>query len=169
MNKYLELMHNNKIPINVITLCIGFDLENIPFQSFNNYELLKYLSDNETQKIIKLSLCEPRDHIDLKNKIIKVLSCVEEEEFILEKEKWLYAKLTLLRAEEKNIEKLLYRIAEIYADFEYPESMRHCIHYISSGVDLTGYTIQQAQNRLVNLCDNFLNELKNKLQNVSEF
>ncbi len=166
MNKYLELLHKKGIPINVRTLCIGFSLGDISFQSFKNYELLKYLYENETQKIIKLNLCEARDDIDLKNTILMTLSNVNEQELIPEKEKWLFAKLSLLRTRENNTERLLYKIAKIYADFEYPESMKNFIHYMPSETDLPVITIQQAQNRLVDLCDVFLEKLQKKLESL---
>lgn len=67
-----------------------------------------------------------------------------------------------------NKRELLEKIAEIYADFNYPEDMEEFIYYMpAKNYDPSEYSLQENENRLINLFYNFLEEEKIKLQNLN--
>ena len=165
MNTKLEMMQEVSIAINVLTLCQGFKFHALSYEDFKNYRLLKYLSESEALKAVDLGLFDARDKIDLEEKIAALLSGADKDVLLKEMEKWLYIRLKELRGCSIDDVEILNKIAEIYADFDYPPFMQHFVNYMPSDVDLSGYTVEQAQVRLINLCDTFVNDLESKLRN----
>ena len=73
-------------------------------------------------------------------------------------------KKTFIKKYKNN--ELLYKIEEIYADFSYPEDMRHLIYYIPSGnFDTSKHTKEECQQRLINLFYAFLQKEQSELSN----
>ena len=163
MYKYLTIIHNKSVPINIVTICLGFKYKYLKYADFKGYALLNFLSDDESLDAVNQGLLDARDEIELNEKVSKILAAKNENILHRESEKWLYAQLVELRLNELDDETLLNKIAEIYADFDYPSSMEHFINYMPSKIDLSGYTVEQAQKRLIGLCDIFINELEKKL------
>lgn len=72
----------------------------------------------------------------------------------------------LKKKHQKDFEELLNQIAEVYADFNYPEDMDSFINYLPSKDNLQSkYSKEENITRLINLFNEFLNKEHKYLQN----
>lgn len=156
-------MQTNLIPINVLTLCMGTKYNVLSYKGFKEYTLLRCLSESETMRAIDSGLFDTTDIIEFEEKISILLHDIDEMLLQKESEKWLYVALKQLKNDRLSKENLLNKIADIYATFDYPLSMQHAVNYMPADIDLSNYTIEQAQNRLIALYDTFLHDLEKKL------
>lgn len=73
-----------------------------------------------------------------------------------------------LKQQIPNKRQLLEKIAEIYADFNYPEDMEEFIYYMpAKNYNPSQHSFQENEDRLVNLFYNFLEKEKCELRNNS--
>ncbi|AWG44361.1 hypothetical protein BEH_26250 (plasmid) [Priestia filamentosa] len=89
-----------------------------------------------------------------------------------EKRKWRFGILACLKIKHQDdFEKLLNRIAGVYADFNYPEDMDSFINYLPPKVDfdLSKYSKEENVLRLINLFNDFLNKEHQYLQSDINF
>lgn len=166
MNTLLEIMQKNNIQINLYTLCMGFKLHYIDYESFKSYELIKVLSDEEINQTLTeiLSLFEVRDQYELLHLCNQLLVNLCETKEEREKHKWLFACLTYARDTISNDEELLVKVSVICADFDYPVSMKGLIYYFpSDDNDRQKCTVEEARQKLIRLLDTYLFNLRGLL------
>ncbi len=89
-----------------------------------------------------------------------------------EKRKWRFGKLAYLKMKHQDdYEGLLNKVAEVYADFNYPEDMDSFINYLEpkDGFNPSQYSKEENVVRLINLFNDFLNKEHQYLQNDNTF
>ncbi|WP_163583478.1 DUF2247 family protein [Gracilibacillus saliphilus] len=176
MNINLETFKQHNINYDWKTIYVGFKLKLIKSREITNYavEFLTKHPETNNQNIIELAWGE--DGIDHEYLLLNLMSDLGIDESLtrtdvwdLEKRKWRFNALVNLKMSyiDKH-EELLNKIAEVYADFQYPEDMDNFIHYLppKEGVNPTNYSQQENEIRLINLFINFLDTEHQYLQNV---
>lgn len=129
--EYLTILKEHKININIETIIIGFNQGILSEQDIENIAT-KYLEENlksPVNEIIELAWGNLE-----KYKIIILLEEIKKRTEIsfdknLEMKKWRFSKLIKINEMYKG-EELLEKIAELYAEFNYPEDMENLIYYM---------------------------------------
>ncbi|KXZ19962.1 hypothetical protein AXI57_00870 [Bacillus atrophaeus] len=86
----------------------------------------------------------------------------------VEKRKWRFGVLVhFKKMYQEDFEELLNQIAEVYADFNYPEDMDSFINYLppKDNFNQSKYSKEENVARLINLFNEFLNKEHKYLQN----
>ena len=168
----LNFLEQNKIDHSFTTLLVGINhgiINNTDIANYTTQYLLKH--PNETDPTItELSCINPATE-NSEDMLIQALKKTahlikpDTNEWIQEERKLRFCLLLKLRQEIKNKRELLEKVAEIYADFNYPEDMEEFIYYMpAKNYDPSQYSFQENEDRLINLFYDFLDKEKIELQ-----
>ncbi|MCQ5209259.1 DUF2247 family protein [Megasphaera massiliensis] len=133
MEKFLSIFRENNINISWVSIFVGYILKII-----NKDDVVlfaeRYLSEHKYCNYLISELILNKDDCDeiLKKIVEKSFNRIpneNEEVWNFEKQKWRFGLLVKLSSENLKIGDLLYRIADIYAQFGYPSDMKNIIYY----------------------------------------
>ncbi|MBU2659470.1 DUF2247 family protein [Bacillus cabrialesii] len=108
------------------------------------------------------------DKDDIEETILNIIRVEENSFYAIEKRKWRYVILLEVKSKyNDHATELLGKLAEVYADMNYPEDMEGFIHYQPShnGCNPHLYSYEKNINRLCNLFQAFLVKEKQNIQN----
>src|SRR5579871_4862333 len=155
----LEILERNNINYSFGTLLVGMQYGVISDVDVANYAV-EYLAmhPNETNPLImELACISPMDQ-NIQIVLIEVLklkSCVivpGTEDWFFEERKVRFCLLFELKQNIINKHELLEKIAEVYADFNYPFDMEDFIYYMpAKDYDPAQHTFEENQDRLLDL------------------
>ncbi|MFJ7637793.1 DUF2247 family protein [Peribacillus sp. NPDC097224] len=175
MNFSVDIFKQNKINYDWRTLYIGLKLDVIKYSDITDYavEYLTNYPDTSNQNIIQLAWGgDELDYESLLETILKESDIsdldLDSRRSHLEKRKWRFGILDSLKMRyQDDFEELLNKVAEVYADFDYPKDMESFIHYLApkDGFNPSQYSKEENEVRLINLFTVFLNQEKQYLQN----
>lgn len=162
MKKILRIFRENNINISWISIFVGYILKIINKDDVSLFAEI-YLSEHENCDYLISELILNNDECnEILKKIIKKsfnrIPNENEEIWNFEKQKWRFGLLVKLRSENLNIVDLLYRIADIYVQFGYPNDMENIIYYLppTDGYDPIKHTKNENYERLIRLFNDFL-------------
>ena len=162
MKQFLSIFRENNINISWISIFVGYILKIINKDDVSLFAEI-YLSEHEKCDYLISELILNKDECDeILKKIIKKsvnrLPNENEEVWNFEKQKWRFGLLVKLKSENLKIVDLLYRIADIYAQFGYPNDMENIIYYLppTDGYDPIKHTQNENYERLIRLFNDFL-------------
>ncbi|MFS0574795.1 DUF2247 family protein [Sporosarcina sp. 179-K 3D1 HS] len=173
----LDIFKQNQISCCWKTVYAGLKTDLLKPSEVASYavEYLTNHPETNDQNIIQLAWGE--EDTDFENLLAHILEKLDVEDLDLdadiwhiEKRKWRFALLASLKARYQNdLEELLDKVAEVYADFDYPEDMESFINYLAppEGFDPSQYTKEENVNRLITLFDEFLNMERQYLQQAA--
>ncbi|PAE08368.1 hypothetical protein CHI12_06635 [Terribacillus saccharophilus] len=175
-----------KIPVNFFkennirydwrTIFTGFKMHILKSEDITNYavEYLTIHPETENENIIQLAW--GGHQLDSDSLLSNILQDyynsdlnIENDEWHIEKRKWRFCILTLLKIKyQDNSEELLNIITEVYADFNYPEDMDSFINYLTpkDGYDPSKYSKEENVSRLISLFNEFLDKERHYLQGI---
>lgn len=177
MKVSLDTFKENGMKYDWKTLYAGLKLDLIKRSDIVNYavEFLTKHPDANNQNVVQLAWGD--DDLDYENLLENILKesysqdlNFDTEAWQLEKRKWRFAVLTNLKIKyQNNFEELLNKIAEVYADFNYPDSMDSFIYYLkpTDGFDPLQYSKAENIVRLINLFYDFMCKEYQYLQDKS--
>lgn len=179
MDICVDTFKQNKIKYDWRTLYMGLELDLIKYSDITNYAV-EFLTDRpETENQYVIQLAWGGDDVDYKSLLVNILKELHINDLNLdangwqfEKRKWRFGILACLKIKyQDDFEKLLNRIAGVYADFNYPEDMDSFINYLPPKVDfdLSKYSKEENVLRLINLFNDFLNKEHQYLQSDINF
>ncbi|WP_081412736.1 DUF2247 family protein [Fictibacillus gelatini] len=163
----IDIFKQNKINYDWKTIYVGLKLDLIKYGDITNYavEFLSSHPEANNQNIIQLAW--GGDDFDYESLLVNILKESNIDDLNLDADvwqfeirKWRFALLTYLKMiHHDDFEKLLDKVAEVYADFNYPEDMDSFINYLAPNDDFNPSQYSQEKNviRLVNLFNDFLN------------
>ncbi|QRZ94963.1 DUF2247 family protein [Bacillus subtilis] len=108
------------------------------------------------------------DKDDIEETILNIIRVEENSFYAIEKRKWRYVILLEVKSKyNDHATELLGKLAEVYADMNYPEDMEGFIHYQPShnGCNPHLYSYEKNINRLCNLFQAFLVKEKQNIHN----
>ncbi|MEC1581626.1 DUF2247 family protein [Bacillus subtilis] len=108
------------------------------------------------------------DKDDIEEAILNILRVEENSFYAIEKRKWRYVILLEVKSNySDHAMELLSKLAEVYADMNYPEDMAGFIHYhpFNNGCNSHLHSYEKNINRLCNLFQDFLVRKKQNIQN----
>ncbi|WP_339191771.1 DUF2247 family protein [Bacillus sp. FSL K6-1003] len=174
MSVYVDVLKQYKIKYDWKTLYVGLKLDLINYGDVTNYavDFLTRHPETNDQNIIQLAWGDQDfDYESLLLSILKESNIdglnLDADALQVEKRKWRFGMLVFLKKKhQKDSEELLNQIAEVYADFNYPEDMDSFINYLPSKDNLQSkYSKEENIARLINLFNEFLNKEHKYLQN----
>lgn len=179
MDISVDIFKHNKINYDWGTLYVGLKMDVIKINDITNYavEFLANHQEINNPSIIQLAWGgEDIDYVCLLENIlndsnIKELN-LDSDVWEIEKRKWRFGILTYLNIKHQDdYEELLNKIAEVYADFNYPEDMDSFINYLTpqDNTNPSLYSKEENITRLINLFYDFLNKEHRCLQNDNIF
>lgn len=166
MDISLDIFKKEKIKYDWKTMYVGLKLNLINYNDITNYAV-EYLSmhpETSNQEIIQLawgsidSECESILEKILKESHINDLN-LDTESWQFEVRKWRFVILTYLKIKHQDdFERLLNKIAEVYANFNYPKDMDSFINYLPPKEDFNPSQYSKEENivRLINFFNDFL-------------
>lgn len=175
LNVYVDILKKSKINYDWKTLYAGYTLDLITYSDITNYavEFLTSYPKTNNQNIIQLAW--GGNDFDCESLLVNILKDSNSDDLNLdadvwqfEKRKWRFGILTYLeKIHQDDFEELLNKVAEVYADFNYPEDMDSFINYLAPKDCFNPVQYSQEENvvRLINLFNDFLNKEKQYLQN----
>src|SRR5699024_9980365 len=134
-------------------------------------DFLKKHPHTDNQNIIHLAWCEAdMDYESLLEDVLKDFHTtnLNAEVWQCEKRKWRFGTLVYLKMKyQDDLEELLNQVAEVYADFNYPEDMDSFINYLepNDGFNTSKYSKEENLMRLINLFNKFIYKERHDLQN----
>ncbi|WNN74777.1 DUF2247 family protein [Lysinibacillus capsici] len=179
MDISIDNFKQNKIRYDWRTLYLGLKLDIIKYSDIVNYavEFLTKHPDISNQNIVQLAW--GGDEIDYESLLVNILKeshinnlNLDADVWQFEKRKWRFVILAYLKMKHQNdFEGLLNKVAEVYADFNYPEDMDSFINYLESkdGFNPSQYSKEENVTRLINLFNDFMNKEHHYLQNGNTF
>lgn len=179
MNFSVDVFKENKINYDWRTLYEGLKLDVIKYSDITDYavEFLANHPDISTHNIIQLAW--GGDELDYESLLVNILKesdisdlSLDSQRFQLEKRKWRFGILDSLKMRhQEDVEELLNKVAEVYADFNYPKDMESFINYLAPKhrFNPSQYSKEENEIRLINLFNVFLNQEKQYLQNDIAF
>ncbi|MCY9402612.1 DUF2247 family protein [Bacillus spizizenii] len=108
------------------------------------------------------------DKDEIEEAILNIIRVEENSFYAIEKRKWRYVILLEVKSKySDHATELLDKLAEVYADMNYPEDMEGFIYYQPSnnGCNPLLYSYEKNINRLCNLFQDFLVKEKQNIQN----
>lgn len=171
----VDILKQNKIKYDWLTLYVGLELGQIKYTDITNYavEFLTNHPDTSSQNVIQLAWGE--GDFDYKSLLVNILNESNFNDLYLgadiwqfEKRKWRFGILAYLKMKHlDDFEELLNKVTEVYADFNYPEDMDSFINYLppKDGFNPSQYSKDENLVRLINLFNDFLNKERQYLQN----
>lgn len=179
MDISVDIFKQNKIKYDWRTLYVGLELNLIEYSDIVNYavEFLVNHPEISNQNIIQLAWgVDDLDYEDLLVDILKESHIndlnLDADVWQFEKRKWRFGILAYLKMKHQDdYEGLLNKVAEVYADFNYPEDMDSFINYLEpkDGFNPSQYSKEENVVRLINLFNDFLNKEHQYLQNDNTF
>lgn len=170
----LNLLEQNNIKYSFATLLVAMNygiINNADVANYTTQYLLKH--PHETDPIITELVCINSTAQNVENMLIEALKKTAHiiepntNEWIQEERKLRFCLLLELKQTITNKRELLEKIAEIYADFNYFSDMENFIYYMpAKNYDPTQHSLQENENRLINLFDKFLRQEKIELQHT---
>lgn len=170
MSFSVEILKDGNISYDWKTLYVGFKLNFISKDDIAK-SAIEYLVNNpqsHNENVIQLASGE--NNVDYEELLINVLHGLKIDDLSpgsnvweLEKRKWRYCILIFIKDKYQNdLEELLVKVAEAYADMGYPEDMEIFIYYQPSkdGYNSSLYSHEENVNRLVDLFNDFLKKEK---------
>ncbi|USK65560.1 DUF2247 family protein [Peribacillus frigoritolerans] len=179
MDISIDIFKQNKIKYDWRTLYAGLELNLIEYSDIVNYavEFLANHPEISNQNIIQLAWGV--DDFDYENLLVDILKeshindlNLDADVWQFEKRKWRIGILAYLKMKHQDdYEGLLKKVAEVYADFNYPEDMDSFINYLEpkDGFNPSQYSKEENVVRLINLFNDFLNKEHQYLQNDNTF
>ena len=179
MDISIDISKKNKIKYDWRTLYVGLELGLIKYSDIVNYAVVFLIEhpDISNQNIVQLTW--GGDDIDYESLLVDILKeshindlNLEADFRQLEKRKWRFGILAYLKRKHQNdFEELLYKVAEVYADFNYPEDMDSFINYLEpkDGFNPSQYSKEENVIRLINLFNDFMKKEHQYLQNDNIF
>lgn len=177
MKVSLDTFKENGVKYDWKTLYAGLKLDLIKRSDIVNFavEFLTKHPGANNQNVVQLAWGD--DDLDYENLLENILKesfsqdlNFDTEAWQLEKRKWRFAVLTNLKIKyQNNFEELLNKIAEVYADFNYPDDMDSFIYYLkpTDGFDPLQYSKIENIIRLINLFHDFMCKEYQYLQDKS--
>ncbi|MBF8419108.1 DUF2247 family protein [Heyndrickxia coagulans] len=177
MKVSLDTFKENGVKYDWKTLYAGLKLDLIKRSDIVNFavEFLTKHPGANNQNVVQLAWGD--DDLDYENLLENILKesfsqdlNFDTEAWQLEKRKWRFAVLTNLKIKyQNNFEELLNKIAEVYADFNYPDDMDSFIYYLkpTDGFDPLQYSKTENIIRLINLFHDFMCKEYQYLQDKS--
>ncbi|MFJ7914729.1 MULTISPECIES: DUF2247 family protein [unclassified Lysinibacillus] len=171
----VDILKQNKIKYDWLTLYVGLELGQIKYTDITNYavEFLTNHPETSNQDVIQLAWGE--GDFDYKSLLVNILNESNFNDLNLgadvwqfEKRKWRFGILAYLKMNHlDDFEELLNKVTEVYADFNYPEDMDSFINYLppKDGYNPSQYSKDENLVRLKNLFNDFLNKERQYLQN----
>lgn len=167
----IDSFKKNNIECNWRTLYVGLELHLITNIDITNYaiEFLANHPEINNQDIIQLAW--GGDEYDPKDLLENILKDLEDTSSYInfEKRKWRFCILESLKKEyENDIQELLDKVAEVYADFNYPEDMENFVNYLSpkDGYIPSQHTKEENVARLIKFLNDFLKKEHNYLLTI---
>ncbi|MCI1696916.1 DUF2247 family protein [Aneurinibacillus aneurinilyticus] len=170
MSVSTDIFEQSKIHYDWKTLYVGLKLGLINFTDITKYaiDFLASHPDSDNQNIIQLAWGE--NDFDYEQLLMNLLKESNVDDLFpdsyvweYEKRKWRFGILSYLKnAHQDDFEELLNKIAEVYADMDYPEDMEDFINYLTpkDGYNPSLYSHEENVARLVNLFNYFLDKEK---------
>ena len=173
MNISVNTLKQNNIKYDWITLYVGLKLDIIIHSDITQYaiDFLKKHPHTDNQNIIHLAWGEAdMDYESLLEDVLKDFHTtnLNAEVRQFEKRKWRFGTLVYLKMKyQDDLEELLNKVAEVYADFNYPEDMDSFINYLepNDGFNPSKYSKEENLMRLINLFNKFIYKERHDLQN----
>jgi len=172
---FVDIFKQNKIKHDWTTLYVGLELNLIKYSDIMRYAVGFLTNHPETSNQNIILLAWGGDDIDYKSLLKNILKeshindfKVASDVWEFEKRKWRFGMLAYIKMKHlDNDEKLLNKVVEVYADFNYPEDMESFINYLppKDGHDSLQYSKDENVARLINLFNDFLNKEHQYLQN----
>jgi hypothetical protein len=174
-----NIFKKSKLNYDWKTLYVGLKLGLIEYSDITNFavEFLASHPDSNNQNIIQLAWGgNDIDYERLLENILKESNVddlfPDSDVWQFEKRKWRFGILIYLkRIHQDDFEELLNKVAEVYADMDYPEDMDSFINYLTpkDGYNPSLHSPEENVARLINLFNNFLNQEQQFLQNDITF
>ncbi|MDN4523975.1 DUF2247 family protein [Fictibacillus fluitans] len=162
----IDILKENKMNYDWKTLYVGVKLGLIGNSEITKYALEFLSTHEEGSHPLPIDLAwGENDEDDYLSKLQMIVEEYQENlkenpvEWNIEKRKWRYSILNHLNAKYKDTPKeLLDKIAEVYADFDYPEDMETFITYMppKDGCNSLSSLEKEKINRLISLFYEFL-------------
>ncbi|MBP3041819.1 DUF2247 family protein [Bacillaceae bacterium Marseille-Q3522] len=176
MNCSIDICRHSKINFDWKTLYVGLKLGLISYSDISKFaiEYLESHTDSNNQYIIHLAWDNNDSDCDeilmnvLKESKVNHLF-PDSDVWQLEKRKWRFYILSYLKnMYQSDFDELLNKIAEVYADMDYPEDMDNFINYLTpkDGYNPSQYSHEENVARLIKFFNNFLNKEQSYLENV---
>lgn len=179
MDISVDIFKQNKIKYDWKTLYVGLKLDLIKYNDIVTYsvEFLTKHPDISNQNIIQLAW--GGDDFDYESLLVDILKeshiddlNLDADVWQFEKRKWRFCVLSYLKMKHQDdFEGLLNKVAEVYADFNYPEDMDSFINYLKPKGNFNPSQCSKEENviRLINLFNDFINKEHHYLQNDNTF
>ncbi|KKB73248.1 MULTISPECIES: DUF2247 family protein [Bacillus] len=175
----MTILKQNNINYDWKTLYVGVRLGLIEQDDITNYavEFLTAHPDSNNNDIIQLAWGESDNDYERKLENILKESDVddifpESDVWQYEKRKWRFAILIhFKKIHQDDFEGLLNKVAEVYADMDYPEDMESFINYLTpkDGYNPSLHSPEENVARLINLFNIFLKKEQQYLKNDLTF
>ncbi|BBI33573.1 DUF2247 family protein [Cohnella abietis] len=161
MGQILHLFNVYNIPVEWLTIYVGRKLGYLQTKEINEYSIQSILDNpNLNDRILDLSW--ETDELVLEEMLSEVVGGCNEtsEEWQLELKKFRYIQLKELEKNAISKELLIRKIAEIYADFGYPQEMEKFIYYMpaTDGFNPQAHSSEENLDRLLEFFKEFLLE-----------
>jgi len=174
MNDFLTLLAQNSISCSFFTLLVGIKHNIIDNSAVTNYAV-QYLLDNPQEtnpKITELAFIN-RETLDVDSLLASALKSqsmtIEPEinAWFIEERKLRLCLLLDLKEHTQSKRALLEKIAEVYAEFNYPPDMEKFIYYMpAKNYSPSQHSEHENEQRLLRLFDEFLEKEKNDLKST---
>lgn len=174
-----DIFNQSKINYDWKTLYVGLKLGLVNYSDITKcaIEFLASHPNSNNQNIIQLAWGE--NDFDYEELLMNVLNesnvddlSPDSDVWQFEKRKWRFGILSYLKSTyQDDFEEMLNKIAEVYADMDYPEDMENFINYLTpkDGYNPSLYSHEENIARLVNLFNRFLDKEKQYLENDFSF
>ncbi|WP_282142492.1 DUF2247 family protein [Cytobacillus oceanisediminis] len=179
MDISVDIFKHNKINYDWRTLYVGLKMDVIKINDITNYAVEFLANHHEINNPSIIQLAWGGEDIDYECLLENILNDSNNKELNLdsdvweiEKRKWRFGILAYLNIKHQDdYEELLNKIAEVYADFNYPEDMDSFINYLTpqDNTNPSLYSKEENITRLINLFYDFLNKEHRCLQNDNIF
>ncbi|KAA6450396.1 DUF2247 family protein [Bacillus swezeyi] len=179
MNYSTNILNENNINYDWKTLYVGLKLGLIESSDITDFavEFLTSNPESNNQNIIQLAWGDNDiDYARILENLIKDSNVNDlfpgSDVWNFEKRKWRFGILMYFKKiYQDDFGELLNKVAEVYADMEYPEDMDSFINYLTptDGYNPSLHSQEENTARLINLFNMFLNKEKQYLKNNIEF
>ena len=173
----MDIFKQSQISYDWKTVYAGIKLDLLKPSEISSYavELVTRRSEINDQNFIQLAWGENPDNEIVLIRLLEELGVqdldLDADIWQIEKRKWRFALLASLKMKyPDNLKELLNQVADVYADFDYPEDMEGFINYLSppNGFDPSRYTKEENIVRLITSFNEFLTKEQHFLQHATE-
>jgi len=166
----IQIFQDNDLECSWVTIKVGWDLKRLGISEISNFAILflekhpNLINEYISELIIGIKEYEVENIL---KKLFKslMLDFPEKDSSLWNKEwrKWRYCILSEMVKHISDIEDLLIKVEGIYADFGYPEDMKHFIYYMPVDEEIN-QNHEIANIRLVKKIKDFLQEERIRIQ-----